>query len=59
MNQLVASPPLAVHDRVRVSGGRVGEVIGFYRNDDDLVLIRFEDGESRPYARADVCLLIG
>ena len=32
---------LARHDRVRVPDGRIGEVIGFYRADDEPMLVLF------------------
>ena len=51
---------LARRDRVRVPDGRVGKVIGFYRDgEEDLVLVHLESGATRRYARADVRLLIG
>ena len=53
-----AAPKLALHDRVRLPGRRVGEVLGFYRSEQDLVLVRLEDGETCRFARADVRLLI-
>jgi hypothetical protein len=67
MNPLLGYPPLATAalptlrpgDLVRVRDQRVGEVVGFYRNDEDLVLVRLEDGESRRYARGDLRPLIG
>jgi hypothetical protein len=50
---------IACRDHVRVPGGRVGEVIGFYRNDEDLVLVRLGCDERRRYARGDLRLVIG
>lgn len=62
---LAFQPPLyledvrtvARRDHVCVPDGRVGEVIGFYRNEEDLVLVLFEGGERRRYARTDLRLL--
>jgi hypothetical protein len=48
---------LARHDRVRVPDGRIGEVIGFYREDDEPMLILFGTGDSRRYCRADLRLV--
>ena len=48
---------LARHDRVRVPDGRIGEVIGFYRADDEPMLILFGTGDSRRYCRADLRLV--
>jgi hypothetical protein len=67
VNPLLGYPPLAdasvptlqPRNRVWVPDERVGEVIGFYRNDEDLVLVRLEDGESRRYARTDLRFLTG
>jgi hypothetical protein len=36
----------ALHDRVRVEGGREGTVIGFYRREAEGVLVAFAAGES-------------
>ena len=36
----------ALHDRVRVDGGREGTVIGFYRREAEGVLVSFAAGES-------------
>jgi hypothetical protein len=66
MNPLLGYPPLnsavvrplAIRDRVRVPDRRIGEVIGFYRGEDDSVLVRLEDGERSRYTRGDVRLLI-
>ena len=65
MNPLVGYPPLADavpdvarHDRVRVPDGRIGEVIGFYRTEDEHLLVLLGSiGESRRYLRADLLLL--
>ena len=48
---------LARHGRVRVPDGRIGEVIGFYRADDEPMLVLFDTGDSRRYSRADLRLI--
>jgi hypothetical protein len=48
------SRPIAGHDRVRVPDGRVGEVIGFYRTEDEALLIRFDSGDSGRVRALDV-----
>jgi hypothetical protein len=45
---------IAPRDRVRVPDGRVGEVIGFYRGEDETVLIRLGAGDSGRYVPADL-----
>jgi hypothetical protein len=57
-----ASPSVAVnrpalHDRVRVPGGREGDVIGFYRRATESVLVLFASGESDEFLEPDVELL--
>ncbi len=47
-------PAVAYHDRVRVPGGRVGEVIGVYRREEELVLVVFASGECGELRMADV-----
>ena len=63
MNPLVGYPPLADavpirevrrSDRVRVPDGRVGEVIGFYRAEEDAALVRLDSGDTRKYVRGDL-----
>jgi hypothetical protein len=44
----------AVHDRVRVPGGREGEVIGFYQRRYRSVLVRFASGGSAEVFTAEV-----
>jgi hypothetical protein len=51
-------PALARHDHVRVPDGRIGEVIGFYREDDEPMLVLFGSGDTRRYGRADLRLMI-
>jgi hypothetical protein len=43
---------IAPRDRVLLPDGRTGEVIGFYRTADDVVLVRLQNGESRRFVRA-------
>ena len=45
---------IAVRDRVRVPDGRVGRVIGFYRGDDETVLVQLDAGDSERYILTDV-----
>jgi hypothetical protein len=67
MNPFLGYPPLAAavvpklrpHDLVWAPDRCVGEVLGFYRNDEDLVLVRLENGERRRYARGNLRLLLG
>jgi hypothetical protein len=42
------------HDRVRVPDGRVGEVIGFYRRQDESVVVLFASGRSDEFLTTDV-----
>ena len=50
-------PAVARHNRVRVPDGRVGEVIGFYRTEDEHMLVLLDTGGSKRYPRADLRLL--
>jgi hypothetical protein len=57
--RLAAHPRLApetidAHDRVRVPDGRVGEVIGFYRRQDESVVVLFPTGRSDEFLTTDV-----
>ena len=63
MNPLVGYPPLADavptpeirrFDRVRVPDGRVGQMIGFYRAEEDAALVRLDSGDTRKYVRGDL-----
>jgi hypothetical protein len=47
----------ALHDRVRVPGGREGEVIGFYRRTNETVLVLFSSGKSDEFPEPDVELV--
>lgn len=44
----------ALHDRVRVDGGREGTVIGFYRREAEGVLVSFAAGESGEFLVPDL-----
>ena len=48
---------LLYQDRVRVPGGRVGKVIGFYRRDTITVLVTFPSGEVAEVLGQDLELL--
>jgi hypothetical protein len=43
-----------LHDRVLVPNGREGEVIGFYRREDEAVLVSFSSGKPSVFLTADV-----
>jgi hypothetical protein len=53
-DSLFAPEPIDAHDRVRVPDGRVGEVIGFYRRQDETVVVLFSSGRSAEFLTADV-----
>jgi hypothetical protein len=42
------------HDRVRVRDGRIGEGIGFYRRQDESVVVLFSSGKSDEFLTSDV-----
>jgi hypothetical protein len=45
-------------DHVRVPDGRIGEVVGFYRGEDEpMMLVVFCSGDSDRYSRADLRLV--
>ena len=48
---------LACHDHVRVPDGRIGEVVGFYRDSDEPMLVLFISGDTQRYGRADLRLV--
>jgi hypothetical protein len=54
---LIGIPAVGCHDRVRVPDGRNGEVIGFYRDEVEQMLVRFDTGGSRRYLRSDLLRL--
>jgi hypothetical protein len=46
-------------DHVRVPDGRIGEVVGFYRGEDEpMMLVAFGSGDTDRYCRADLRLVI-
>ncbi len=53
----VARRAIARHDRVRVPDGRIGEVIGFYREDNEPMLVLLDEG-ARRYLRANLRLVV-
>ena len=50
----IAPEAIDAHDRVRVPDGRVGEVIGFYRREQEAVVVQFESGGSGEFPISDV-----
>jgi hypothetical protein len=50
----VRQEPIDAHDRVRVPDGRVGEVIGFYRRQNESVVVLFSSGSSGEFLTSDV-----
>jgi hypothetical protein len=48
------TPRVACHCRVRVPDGRIGTVIGFYRRDEESVLVSFSSGGSGEFLLTDV-----
>ncbi len=53
-SHLVAPEPIDAHDLVRVPDGRIGEVIGFYRRQDESVLVLFSCGSSDEFLTSSV-----
>jgi hypothetical protein len=51
---LIGIPTVGCHDRVRVPDGRNGEVIGFYRDEVEEMLVLFDTGGSQRYLRSDL-----
>ena len=51
---LIGMPTVGCHDRVRVPDGRTGEVIGFYRDEVEQMLVLFDTGGSERYLRAEL-----
>jgi hypothetical protein len=45
------------HDRVRVPDGRKGEVIGYYREEFEQILVLFDTGGTRRYCSTDLLRL--
>ena len=62
MTQLYAATEperaIARHDHVRVPDGRIGEVIGFYREADEPMLVLFISGNSQRFGRTDLRLIV-
>ncbi len=54
---LTTQPELALHDRVQVPDGREGDVVGFYRLEDELVLVSFSACDAAKFRASDVELL--
>ena len=54
---LIGIPAVECHDRVRVPDGRSGEVIGFYRDAVEQLLVQFDTGGTGRYLPADLLLL--
>jgi hypothetical protein len=52
--RLVVPETIDTHDRVRVPDGRIGEVIGFYRREQESVVVLFPSGRSHEFPTADV-----
>jgi hypothetical protein len=50
----LAPETIDAHDRVRVPDGRIGEVIGFYRRQDETVVELFSCGRSDEFLTSDV-----
>jgi hypothetical protein len=42
------------HDRVRVPDGRIGTVLGYYRRENETVLVEFAFGPASEFLRVDV-----
>ena len=51
-------PKVEWRSRVRVPDGRIGKVIGFYRRENDSVLVRFGSGETAEFLTPEVELLV-
>jgi len=50
-------PELSLHDRVVTPDGREGEVVGFFRSEDESVLVSFSPYDADKYRASDVGLL--
>jgi hypothetical protein len=50
----VVPESIDAHDRVCVPDGRIGEVIGFYRRQDESVVVLFSSGQSDEFLTTDV-----
>ena len=63
MTPLNAAPKdlraFARSDHVRVPDGRIGEVVGFYRGEDEPeILVMFCSGDTDRYCRAELRLIV-
>ncbi len=45
---------IPLHARVRVPNGRVGNVIGFYRGQEESVVVRYDRGDSGAFPACDL-----
>jgi hypothetical protein len=50
----VATEDPALHARVRVPNGRIGNVIGFYRGPEESVVVRYDRGDSGAFRACDL-----
>ena len=57
VSALTTQPELALHDRVRVPDGRQGDVVGFYRHEQELVLVSFSASDAAKFRASDVELV--
>ena len=48
------APASDAHERVRVPDGRIGNVLGFYRRQEESVLVLFSCGASHEYLTAEI-----
>jgi hypothetical protein len=48
------SSPIVKSEWVSVPGGRVGEVVGFYRRAQEAVVVLFSSGKTEEFLTADV-----
>jgi hypothetical protein len=51
---LLVPASIDANDRVRVPDGRVGKVIGFYRRQDETVVVLFSSGGTGEFLTSDV-----
>jgi hypothetical protein len=51
---LLRAEVIDFHDHVRVPDGRTGEVIGFYRREDESIVVLFPCGDSAEFPTVDV-----
>jgi hypothetical protein len=53
---LPSTDDIALHARVRVPNGRVGNVIGYYRGPEESVVVRYDGGDSGAFPARDLTL---